>query len=125
MRRKTKPSSKTVKRVPSSRRVRARSTKGTTMSAYSFNLFEKSVYVSQGIMLAWLIAMLFFESARAVPMIPFVFLVSTLPMSLGFYLARKYGDGKIDSSASTWMQLSNYNNINNINKNVNDLNKKF
>ena len=95
------------------------------MSAYSFNLFEKSVYVSQGIMLAWLIAMLFFESARAVPMIPFVFLVSTLPMSLGFYLARKYGDGKIDSSASTWMQLSNYNNINNINKNVNDLNKKF
>jgi len=125
MQRKTKSSSKTIKKGSSSRRVRARSTKGATMSASSFNLLEKGLYMSQGVMLVWLVAMFFFESARSVPMVPFVFLVSTLPMSIGFYLARKYGGGRVDNSASTWMQISNYNNINNINKNLNDINKKF
>jgi hypothetical protein len=112
------------KKRTKTRSVRTSSRGGIKMSLSTFNKLVIGLYSMQTLAIAWFVASFFNESARHYGIIPVVFLACTLPMSFGFYLARRYGDhGSAD--ASTWMQISNYNNLNNINRNLNDINKKF
>jgi hypothetical protein len=89
--------------------------KGASMSISSFTIFSKLLYIAQAAMFVWFIAALVAPSLVNYVEIPIIFLVSTLPINVGFYLGSRYGNSSADSSA-TWMEVSNYNNLNNINK---------